>query len=344
MPQKFEVGGFSAPHLAQSLINALPHCAQKLLTDGLFVPHFAQRIATLRPAAMPEYRDWPRQLTEAELDPAATPPACLPYPLRAPFDIAVFVDSSGQSETVAQLRWARRAVNEAPFLESLLVDRGIACGYSASMKLVACKRCGSPHECPCTLSYSERARKASNLRWSRKKGALRKRGTVSARGAQEPQSVQMIDPSGLFKLRPISFRYKQDPNGALQYGLVAEEVAPVYPELVTHGDDGKVDGVRYELLPALLLNEVQKLAAGNKRLAAQIDALKKKDAQMDALAERMNALEQQVQAAKPERLAAACGRGDALAKVFFRRTTVQRAPARFPTERIEHESATADQN
>lgn len=118
----------------------------------------------------------------------------------------------------------------------------------------------------------------------------------------------------------------------------------MYPELVTYGDDGKVDGVRYELMPALLLNEVQKLAAENKRLAAQVDAPKKKDAQIDAMAERMNALEQQVRAAKPERLAAACGRGDALAKVFFRRTTVQRAPARFSTERIEHESAAAGQN
>jgi hypothetical protein len=38
--------------------------------------------------------------------------------------------------------------------------------------------------------------------------------------------------AGLMKLRPVSFRYKDDPSGTLQYGLVAEEVARVYPELV----------------------------------------------------------------------------------------------------------------
>ncbi len=50
--------------------------------------------------------------------------------------------------------------------------------------------------------------------------------------------------AGLLKLRPVSFRYKEDPKSALQYGLVAEEVERVYPALVTHADDGKVMGVR----------------------------------------------------------------------------------------------------
>jgi len=44
---------------------------------------------------------------------------------------------------------------------------------------------------------------------------------------------------GLLRLRPVTFRYKNDPTGALQYGLVAEEVAKVYPELVSYGPDGK---------------------------------------------------------------------------------------------------------
>ena len=41
--------------------------------------------------------------------------------------------------------------------------------------------------------------------------------------------------AGLMKLRPVSFRYKNDPSDTLQYRLVAEEVARVYPELVTRG-------------------------------------------------------------------------------------------------------------
>src|SRR5271169_559382 len=44
LPQKSDVGGFSALHFAQGLVSAVPHFAQKLLVDGLLVPHFEQRI------------------------------------------------------------------------------------------------------------------------------------------------------------------------------------------------------------------------------------------------------------------------------------------------------------
>ena len=57
---------------------------------------------------------------------------------------------------------------------------------------------------------------------------------------------------GLLKLRPVTFRYNNDPTGTRQYGLVAEEVAKVYPELVAYGPDGKVQTVRYSVLSAML--------------------------------------------------------------------------------------------
>ncbi len=65
---------------------------------------------------------------------------------------------------------------------------------------------------------------------------------------------------GLLKLRPVSFRYKPelDPAGLTQYGLVAEEVALVYPGLVTCDDAGQAQAVRYHFLVPMLLNEVQK--------------------------------------------------------------------------------------
>jgi hypothetical protein len=44
----------------------------------------------------------------------------------------------------------------------------------------------------------------------------------------------------LMELRPVTFRYNSDPTGTLQYGLVAEEVAKVYPELVVYGSKGQV--------------------------------------------------------------------------------------------------------
>jgi len=80
--------------------------------------------------------------------------------------------------------------------------------------------------------------------------------------------------SGLMKLRPVSFRYKSDPAGTPQYGLVAEEVAKIYPELLVYGPDGKVQTVRYSMLSAMLLNELQKQTAELNRLSAQMDEQK----------------------------------------------------------------------
>jgi len=76
--------------------------------------------------------------------------------------------------------------------------------------------------------------------------------------------------SKLLKLRPVTFVYKQDPEGIKQYGLVAEEVARVYPELVIYGTDGKVVSIRYHELIPMLLNEAQKQAAQIKKLRAEV--------------------------------------------------------------------------
>jgi hypothetical protein len=118
--------------------------------------------------------------------------------------------------------------------------------------------------------------------------------------------------SKLMKLRPVTFRYKNDQKGTEQYGLIAEEVERVYPEMVEYGAKGEVEGVHYDVLPAMLLNEMQKQARHNRQLTAQvarltqqIGALKKKDAQIDALNERMNAVERQARLTRPEHLASA---------------------------------------
>lgn len=62
----------------------------------------------------------------------------------------------------------------------------------------------------------------------------------------------------LRELRPVTFHYKTDAQGTLRYGLIAEEVADVYPELVVRDDKGRIDGVRYDELAPMLLNEMQK--------------------------------------------------------------------------------------
>jgi len=58
-------------------------------------------------------------------------------------------------------------------------------------------------------------------------------------------------------LRPVTFAYKDDSKGVTHYGLIAEEVAAVYPELVTHTATGEVQAVRYHELIPMLLNELQ---------------------------------------------------------------------------------------
>ena len=70
--------------------------------------------------------------------------------------------------------------------------------------------------------------------------------------------------------------YKGDPQGVKQYGLVAEEVEPLYPELVSHGDDGKVQGVRYSMLIPMLLNELQKQARDRQRQAMRLERLEER--------------------------------------------------------------------
>jgi hypothetical protein len=73
-------------------------------------------------------------------------------------------------------------------------------------------------------------------------------------------------------LRPVTFKLKTDRQGTVQYGLIAEEVAKVYPELVIRNAAGRIEGVRYEELAPMLLNEVQKQQAAIRTLTAKQDA------------------------------------------------------------------------
>jgi hypothetical protein len=78
-------------------------------------------------------------------------------------------------------------------------------------------------------------------------------------------------------LHPVTFRYRprggQQPEQPLQYGLIAEEVAKVFPTLVSYDDEGMPYTVRYSLLTPLLLNELQKQATEIRRLTARLDRL-----------------------------------------------------------------------
>ena len=87
-------------------------------------------------------------------------------------------------------------------------------------------------------------------------------GTVPSSRRYKEDINDMADASdGLMQLRPVTFRYRkpyEDGSKPIQYGLIAEEVAEVYPDLVARSADRQVGSVRYQLLDLMLLNELQK--------------------------------------------------------------------------------------
>jgi len=81
-------------------------------------------------------------------------------------------------------------------------------------------------------------------------------------------------------LRPVSFHLRNQPDGLLQYGLIAEEVTKVYPEIVIRNSSGGIEGVRYEELTPMLLNELQQQ---RHTIASQAARLRKMQEQLDTL-------------------------------------------------------------
>jgi hypothetical protein len=94
----------------------------------------------------------------------------------------------------------------------------------------------------------------------------------------------------LMQLRPVTFLYKTDKTDTRHFGLIAEEVDKVFPEMVVHGADGKVETVAYQMLPAMLLNELQKQEKASDQLAR---LLEQKDAQIASLQRQVVAIQRQ---------------------------------------------------
>src|SRR5262249_61907628 len=110
------------------------------------------------------------------------------------------------------------------------------------------------------------------------------RGTINSSRRYKEDIQDMGNASGgLMKLRPVTYRYSQpyaDGSKPIDYGLIAEEVEAVYPDLVAHLADGQVETVQYHKINAMLLNEVQKQHALLEQQREDIAALK---ARLEAL-------------------------------------------------------------
>jgi hypothetical protein len=117
---------------------------------------------------------------------------------------------------------------------------------------------------------------------------------------------------GLLQLRPVIFHYKQDAQNERQYGLIAEEVAKVYPELVTRGATGEVEAVRYQEVIPMLLNEMQHQQRQVAAQAQELAALKAQNARLRAAVVQQREQDAAL-AARLERLEAAAARAATLA-------------------------------
>jgi hypothetical protein len=121
----------------------------------------------------------------------------------------------------------------------------------------------------------------------------------NAGGAKISIASMGKDIERLQRLRPVTFHLKTDPRGAIQYGLIAEEVAKVYPELVIHDQSGRINGIRYEELAPMLLNEVQQQhqqLMQQQQALAEVGQLKQQMAELEQANESMRMANQTLQA------------------------------------------------
>ena len=102
----------------------------------------------------------------------------------------------------------------------------------------------------------------------------------------------------ILALRPVTFRYKQelDSDGIQQFGLVAEEVEKVNPDLVVRDPEGKPYTVRYEAVNAMLLNEFLK---EHRKLHEQEATIAKQQKQIEALTAGLQKVSDQLEMSKP---------------------------------------------
>ena len=117
-------------------------------------------------------------------------------------------------------------------------------------------------------------------------------GTVSSSRRYKEDIQDMADASsGLLRLRPVTFRYKKpfaDGSKPVEYGLIAEEVAEVYPDMVARSADGQIETVKYQILAPMLLNELQKQ---NTTIAVQKEQIGAQQHQIRSLEERLAKVE-----------------------------------------------------
>ena len=124
-------------------------------------------------------------------------------------------------------------------------------------------------------------------------------GTATS-SARYKDDIKPMDKTSeaILALKPVTFHYKHDldPDGIPQFGLVAEDVEKVNPDLVARGDQGKAYTVRYEAVNAMLLNEFLKEHHQVQDLKAIVAQQQK---QIEALTAGLQKVSAQIELSKP---------------------------------------------
>lgn len=126
-------------------------------------------------------------------------------------------------------------------------------------------------------------------------------GTVSSSERFKDAIKPMADTSeAIFSLKPVTFHYKHqlDPRGIPQFGLVAEQVEKVNPDLVARDAKGRAYTVRYEAVNAMLLNEFLK---EHRKVQKQEATIAKQQKQIEALATGLQKVSDELEPSKPAR-------------------------------------------
>jgi len=138
------------------------------------------------------------------------------------------------------------------------------------------------------------------------------RGDVSSRRYKHDIKPMDSASEAILALKPVTFRYNKeyDATQTLAFGLIAEDVAQVYPDLVGRNPHGQPESVRYEQINAMLLNEFLKehrkvqelevtIADAKSSVAKQEAIIAHQQKQIDALTEGLQKVSAQLEASKP---------------------------------------------
>ena len=129
---------------------------------------------------------------------------------------------------------------------------------------------------------------------------------VSSRRFKEEIKPMDKASDAILELKPVTFRYRKEiePNGAMMFGLIAEDVAKVDPDLVTRNEKGEPETVRYEAVNVMLLNEFLKehrtMQEQGRRIEERGRIIAQHEAEIRALASQLQKVSDEVESLKSD--------------------------------------------